>query len=176
MAILRGIDRRAEHLQAIGKVAVYHTYLQYELATGLEALLGVSSEHAELLASELSFRKLLAVLSEAAHGSISDERLLSELVELLKRAGDAEETRNRCVHSVWAVSLDLLFSDSVLRQKPKASRRGPLSVQTEVVDVQTIQSTAEELKILLDDCAHFWPKLNATASQGSAAARATRDR
>src|SRR5438552_18941387 len=108
MAIIRGIDHRPEHLQAIGLATVYHTLLQYELAAGLMILLSVSRGHATLLASQLPFGKLLAVLSAAAHDSVRDEPLRDEFLALLKRASSAEEKRNQLVHSIWAVPLQLL--------------------------------------------------------------------
>ena len=169
MAIIRGIDHRPQHLQAIGLATVYHTLLQYELADGLMILLAVSRSHATLLASQLPFSKLVAVLSAAAHDSIQDETLRDECLALLKRASLAEEKRNQLVHSIWAVPLQLLFTDKVLRLKRKPAKSRTMSEQSEVLAAEDVQKIGAELRGVVDDFAYMWSRLSTSAQQGHAA-------
>lgn len=136
-------------------MAVYHTLLQYDLGEFLVELLRVTGSHARLLASQMAFGKLLVVLSTASHDAIADPELRAEFLALLKRAGTADEMRNRLVHSIWAVPLQLLFSEDVLRLKPKAARARPYSEPHEVVTPSAVQENAAALRQLVDDVAYY---------------------
>ena len=95
---------------------------------------------------------------------------------MLKRASVTEEKRNQLVHSIWAVPLKLLFTDKVLRLKPKASKSGRMSEQSEVLAADAVQKIAAELRAIVDSFAYMWPKLSTSAQQDEAADARARGR
>ena len=163
MAILRGIDQLPEHFQAIGKTAVYHALLQHELAGGLQRCLNVTPSHAELLSSQLTFRKLLDVLASAAHDSIPNEALRADFLALLDRARSADEKRNGYIHSIWHVPLQLLFTGKAARSRLTVKPKQAPEYSTEVVDVDAVRALGNELHSLTDEFAYLWSRFPTSA-------------
>ena len=60
------------------------------------------------------------------------------LDELVKRVGQAEERRNRVVHSVWAGNL---MQEAAIRFKPTVRRSRDFNLQFEFVPVDELNAT-----------------------------------
>ena len=140
MAASRTTAVPPEFLAEIGRVVANFALLEYEFYILIHGLLGTRKEISRIVTSELSFRNLLglsASLVKEIHGEEEAERFK----ETLKLASEAEEERNRIIHSVWGGG----GSGNVVRSKHTARRAKGLSFQREEYSQEDLSATARKI-------------------------------
>jgi hypothetical protein len=130
---------RNDFLAGIGRVVANFALLENELFLLIRFLLGVDTNIAGIVTSEMSFRNLLDLstsLIKEKHGG--DEA--KQCAEVLKIASEAEEIRNRLIHSVWGVWGS--GGAIVIRTKHTAKRGKGLNFQREEFTLDDISAFA----------------------------------
>jgi hypothetical protein len=87
-------------LTEIGRVVANFALLENELFILIHWLLGTDKEISRIVTSELSFRNLLD-LSASLVKQVHDTDAAIEYGQVLKLVSEAEEERNRIIHSRW---------------------------------------------------------------------------
>ena len=107
----------------------------------------------QIITAELSFKNLRALLIslyKERHGENVDFPALRELV---KRAAQAEETRNQITHSIWAAGD---AADRITRIKTTAKESRGFHFHAEGWSESDLAKVALELKTLAGDIQAFW--------------------
>lgn len=94
----------AELYDAVGRVVVEATALEYELSLNVEALL--NSESGQVVASGQSFEQLRLMALEIVRYGYPElpEDLVAEVRVMLDRAKVLYDARNQAVHGLWSLS------------------------------------------------------------------------
>jgi hypothetical protein len=105
----------------------------------------------QIITSQVSFRKLLAILSSLFRYRVSDDLLVQSLDDLLKNAAKVEDKRNTFIHSVWFVD----NSGTSSRVKLTVRQKHGFQIQNEDVDDKRLNEFADELLGLADEFVTF---------------------
>lgn len=154
--IIQGVALKNEHLRAIGLITVNASLVEYELAQGVPALLGLTAEHGQLITAELPYRRLVDLVLSAYRHVSDDVAGYEELKQLITRATQAVSKRDQVVHSPWGAPIQLVGTDGLLRSKVTAKQRSGLKVDAEVVTVAELESLATELYDVSHAIQEFW--------------------
>ena len=114
--------------------------LEYELFVLIHGLLGTEIEASRILTSELSFRNLLD-LSSSLVKQIHGEKEAERYKGVLKFASEAEDERNRIIHSVWGSS----GGKNIVRTKHTAKRGKGLGFQREEYTEEDLSAVAHTI-------------------------------
>src|ERR1044071_7266320 len=95
--------RSDENLQEIGRVCVAFSELETNYAILIEILTDVSSKAGAIIASQLSFPKMLDVVSALFLHHFPTSPHTAEFEGMLKRSAAVEAERNRIIHSYYFV-------------------------------------------------------------------------
>lgn len=88
-------------LEQIGDMTVSFGHLEFQMRWVFTYLVNQSAIVGAILASPLSFRSLRDVLSSLYKERFGENKLYSELEDLLKEAAKLEQERNAITHSEW---------------------------------------------------------------------------
>lgn len=145
-----------EHLKHIGDITVSFAMLESQLQTLAQSLLGSGQRLGQIVTAELSFKALRALTVSLYLQRNGDDENLEEFRALIKRAADAEEERNRIVHSMWGAGND---ASSITRIKTMAKERHGIRSHFEDVSATDLSKFAAEIKVLAGDLQQFLFKL-----------------
>jgi len=134
------IPPTADHLRAIGRITANFALLELMVSFCVWQLIGSDQRLGQIITAELSFRKLLDLLSSLFRHRVSDPQLIEELNGLIAEAAQAEEKRNLITHSYWAASDT---RETITRAKMTARRYGGLKHQFEPMSVQDLDDIAD---------------------------------
>jgi len=134
------------HFEALGKVSANFSLLEHSLRALLWGFFGKDTVLTDVVASQLSFQRLLACVTGIANHKLEQGEQLDTLLNLLKEAGDLEAERNKIVHSIWAPREKGPGSEPyAIRWKPVSLRKGRLNPQVETVDSKELESLADKI-------------------------------
>src|SRR2546428_5737805 len=132
-----------DHLKNLGIVIVVFGYLEETVKLFIATLLGTGQGIASILTAPLSFRTSIDVLGSLyTKRSADDPEAVKKFNRLLGRALQAEELRNRTIHSRWLVGDP---KPVVLRVKVSARRPRGLAIQHERVAPEAIYGVAMKI-------------------------------
>jgi len=115
------------HLQAIGLVVVNFAILENQIEWFIWRLIGLDEPAGIIVTTELSFSNLVSLLSSLSKVKINDPVVLEELHGLTRQALQAQEKRNRIMHSLWGMGET---RDTVVRVKKTARHPKGLTTPT----------------------------------------------
>jgi|SwirhisoilCB2_FD_contig_41_1762381_length_705_multi_2_in_0_out_0_1 hypothetical protein len=87
------------HLRGVGEVTANFAQLELITASWIDKLL--NSEYGQIVAGELSFRRMRALLASLIGERVGNPTRVAEFSQLLSKLAKAETLRNRIVHAVW---------------------------------------------------------------------------
>ena len=119
--------------------------VEYHLRVAVSLLLSNDQQVGQIVTAQLKgFEGLLSVLDGLYSLQVSDTNRLARLERLLKRAADAEDRRNRFIHSVWTGQGDRRFRPH--RHKVTLKRGHGLGHDFQVVALRELKKLATELE------------------------------
>ena len=151
-----GISQKKEHLELIGLISVNFALLELALATGIWMALGVDQRRGQIITSELSFKKLLALFSSLYQERSLTEEASQKLDLIIKTAIQAEEKRNVIVHSLWAEGSS---ESTITRTKTTAKASKGLRLQLEQVSIEDLRQIANQIAEAGYEIQFFWLSL-----------------
>lgn len=140
----------------IGDITVSFALLENSLQCLIGSLLQEHQRIGQIITAELAFKNLRALaisLYKERHGEDDD---LNTLRELMRRAAQAEETRNQITHSLWAAGDT---ADTITRIKATAKEKRGIHFHFERVAVGDLAAFTTELKTLAADVQAFQIRL-----------------
>jgi hypothetical protein len=140
-------------LTAIGDVAVSFALLESTLQTMLGSLIYEHQRVGQIIAAELPFRGLRALALALYRERHGEDANFEQLRDLIRRAGDLEDERNRVMHSVWGAGAT---ADSVTRIKMTAKEKHGLRFDFVPVTAAELSDVAGSIKVLAHDIQSFW--------------------
>ncbi len=130
-----------EYLEPLGQITANFSDLEADLAGLVWSLIGEDKKIGQIVTAQLSFSKLLDILSSLFRHTSDDDNLISELDGLIKQAQKIGEKRNRYVHSVWFSG----HPNTLRRVKLKASRKKGLRMEEEDINVEELRQFGNEI-------------------------------
>lgn len=138
-------DVDAEVLKALGRVVVEFNLLEFSLSTGLRLM--VPGKLSETVAAELPTRALANVVFSLLKDANEASDILEELDSLRRRYAQAEEARNRYLHSLWGHKEPGLAAAT----KSSAKAKRGLVIQRASVDAKELIKAADGFRALAED-------------------------
>ena len=132
-------------LITLGTMTVNFSALE-EIFSNVAAPLLRSGRVSIIVATQLSFSRMLTLISSLAKDQLDDGALRTELLDSLKDCAVVEERRNKVVHSWWIFET----TGTVSRMKSIATRKRGLRTELEQVDLQELIRTTDEIGMCLD--------------------------
>jgi len=149
------------HLAKIGRVVVKFQRLEFTLGRLLTAMLGIDSFRGSLLVSEMSFGRMVSLFASLSAQLRTNGNDTDVLIQAL---GDAEQLRNRILHSMWARGQNA--GTVAMRIKLKGHRdRGLVQAfeRLSVADLQRVALWIDKVDTALEA---RWISLGTPASAG----------
>jgi hypothetical protein len=141
--LITGLSNR--YLAELGRISVAFQAVEYHLRVAVSLLLSTDSAVGHIVTAQLrGFEGLLSVLDSLYCLRVGDAKRRSRLERLLKRAADAEDTRNRFIHSVWTGQGDRRYRPH--RHKITLKRGHGLRHDFQVVPLRELRKLAVELE------------------------------
>jgi hypothetical protein len=142
----------AEQLQALGQISADFQLLEETMSSFILDLIGAEPDVAEIITSELSFRKLVDLLSALFKHQVRNERKIVEMERLLARANSVAQKRNIIIHSGWAWGKT---EGTVTRLKTTAKQKHGLRVQAIEMNTAMLKQIADEIAEVSADLVEF---------------------
>lgn len=147
------MDKDESFIKALGKITSRYALLE-ELITGcINILLG--GEGAAIVTAGLPFYRslnILGALYRQKYNITQDEDYPMQLKELLSQAENAEEERNKVIHSIWKSSH---IKESLIRIKRNISRKKGMRIDTEIINVQELNDVADIIQNCVKSALEF---------------------
>jgi len=143
-------------LEHIGDITVSFAMLEGVIQGLVGPMINEHQRVGQIITAELSFKNLRALaisLYLERHGEDDD---FGDLRELMKRAGQTEQARNRITHSVWAAGKT---PDTITRVKTTAKEKHGVQFKFEQLGASDLAEVAEEARALAFDIQKFMIKL-----------------
>jgi len=131
-----------EALTEIGRVVVNFVILESELFVLIHGLLGTKPEVSRIVTSELSFRNLVD-LSASLMKQVYGKKEFDAYKKVAIFAIEAEEKRNRIIHSIWGRQSG--EGKIAVRTKHTAKRGKGLDFQREEFTIVDISNIAHDI-------------------------------
>jgi hypothetical protein len=122
------------------------------LGLWLSELIGKDQTVGFIITSQLSFKRLCAVLAALFRHKVETEDAREKMTLLLKRAARIEEKRNAFVHSTWS---DPVQGSKSIRCKIFLSKKATSSVQLEPLVHGEMDAVADSIGQLIRDVQTF---------------------
>jgi hypothetical protein len=114
-------------------------------------------EVVQIVAAQLSFKKLRAFLTSLYIERFGEDADLPAFRKLMQRAELLENKRNLVTHSQWAYGGD---ENTIMRFKHTAREKHGLKFHAENFTVDDLAMFVKEIKILAGDITDFWISLS----------------
>jgi len=145
----------SKHLEKIGDITVSFALLENHIQFFIWSLLELTpciQRIGQIITSELSFKKLRAVLISLYKERYGENDNYKKMRDLMNRAGKIEDVRNQITHSLWAAGKDI---DSITRVKITAKQKYGFRVKFENVKANGLAKIADDIKKLASEIMHF---------------------
>lgn len=109
----------------------------------------------QIVTSQLSFKKLLAVASSIFRYRVADDLLVKRLGELLNSAGHVEDKRNTLIHSIWFVD----DAGTTSRIKATVRQKHGFKIQNETDNAKRLNEFADEVLHVSGEFLRFYAEL-----------------
>ena len=141
-------------LKAIGRIAVEFNLLELCISAAVNGafFLEYKLEVAEIFLAELPTKSRVAILFSLLRESNNDERIIGEIDSLIKRYSEAEQIRNRYLHSRWSPAGEGEADTSKSSAKPK---RG-YQTANETLSAAEIHKAADKFHTLGEDIVNLF--------------------
>jgi hypothetical protein len=141
------------YLAELGRLTTEFSELTFILEHTIKLVLGISSEFCDCITCEMSFDRLVQLLSSLfqeveRRDGVKCEELRPLLKDALNAASTAEQTRNRVIHSNWGYTPDYEFVRIKITAKKKDGLKygqTPTNVAAMMADVQLIREAKGKL-------------------------------
>ena len=143
---------KPEQLQALGQITADFQVLEETISSFILDLIGAEPDVGEIITSELSFRKLIDLLSALFKHQVRNDTKIAEMERLVLRANVVEQKRNTIIHSGWALGNT---DETITRVKTTAKQRHGLRVQSVEMDTVMLKQIADEIAELSADLSDF---------------------
>jgi hypothetical protein len=140
------------HLRALGRITAAFQLLEMRLGLWVSELIGKDQTVGFIITSQLSFKRLCAVLAALFRHKVKAEDAREKMTLLLRRAVRIEEKRNAFVHSTWS---DPVQESKSIRCKIFLSKKATSSVQLEPLVHGEMDAVAESIGQLIRDVQTF---------------------
>lgn len=147
-----------ERLKAIGQITLNFSMLQWSISYFIWLLIGnneVSVEQqtlGETITAQLSFQRLLDLLSSLFRHRTTNPEVIEELDALLTRASQARDKRNLVIHSYWVAASSV---ETIIRCKTTAKQRQGLKHQSEQMGAEDLNDIADFIEEVAYDIQRF---------------------
>jgi hypothetical protein len=142
-----------DQLRALGRITANFQLLEMLLALWTGVLIKTDQAAGFMITSQLSFRRLCALMGTMFRHRIVEVEARSVMERLLKQAAQIEERRNAFVHSTW----------SNPDQQSKTAR-GKIILSKDGVRVHTEKLSSDEMNHVGDSISELIKELNAFMS------------
>jgi hypothetical protein len=133
-------------------MTVSFALLESTIQAAIHFLLQEGQRIGQIVTAELSFKGLRALAISLCKERYGDGTILTDLAALMKRAADAEETRNQFTHSLWGAGA---VAGTITRIKLTAKEKRGIHFLFENVDETRLKTEVENLKVLASDIQVF---------------------
>ncbi len=141
--LVTGVSDR--YLTAIGRITVAFQAVEFHLRVAVALLLSSDRQVGHIITAQLrGFEGLLSVLEGLYGLLVSDPKRRARLARLLKRAADAEDKRNRLIHSVWTARGDRRYRPH--RHKVTLKRGQGVRHDFQIVSLRELSKLVVELE------------------------------
>jgi hypothetical protein len=137
----------------IGDITVSFALVESSIQGLIGSLIREHQRIGQIITAELAFKNLRALAISLYKERHDEDADFSTLRYLMKRAADAEETRNQITHSLWAAGDT---ADTITRIKTTAKEKNGIHFHFEKVSETDLAAVALELKSLAADIQSFW--------------------
>ena len=145
----------SKHLEKIGDITVSFALLENQIQFFIWSLLELTpriQRIGQIITSELSFKKLRAVLISLYKETYGENDNYKRMRDLMNRAGKIEEKRNQITHSSWGAGKDI---DSITRIKTTTKEKCGLRFKVEYVTAHDLAKIAGDIKKLAAEISIF---------------------
>jgi len=140
-------------LKHIGDIIVSFALIEYSIQILIWSLINEHQRLGQIVTAELSFNTLISLvisLYKDRHGNDDDD--FEILGDLMKRANDLQDKRNRICHSIWGAGRK---DGSVIRFKTTAKQKAGIKLKYEEMGEATFAKMGTDMKVLAYDINHF---------------------
>jgi hypothetical protein len=150
-------------LRHIGDITVSFALLENTLQMVVHSLVGNSQRIGQIITAELAFKNLRALSISLYKERLGESDKFDQFRALIRRAAEAEDTRNQITHSLWAAGNS---PGTITRIKTTAKEKHGIRFHFESVNETQLSDFASKLKILAGDIQSFWiDMLSVTAAK-----------
>lgn len=142
-------------LEAIGHITVNFALLEEAISLCIWALIRGEEPIGQIVTAQLSFRQLVDLFCSLYRFQVSDPTVLDELEGIRKSLHEAEERRNRIIHSGWAAGHEPGLG---FRTKTVAKAKQGLQHQFEKIRASDVHALADFLARLADQIVELMDK------------------
>ncbi len=148
------MDKDESFIKALGLITSRYALLEELIIGSINVMVG--GECAGILTAGLPFSRLLTMLGalyKQKYNETGDEDYPDILKSLLTQAENAEEERNKIIHSIWQKTP---FTDKTIRTKRNISRKKGLKIDTEIVSAQELNDVADTVQNAVESALGFY--------------------
>lgn len=147
-----------EVLRALGRVTVNFQFLESQVAICTWTLISPDQRVGQIVTHNLSFSKLCDVFGALVQHRTTDQALIQEMSDFLRRVSELEQRRNAFMHSNWATSEGRPDAGSI-RLKASMDRKKGWKLGAEDLTPAAINSVADAMGSIGNDLLSFIFKL-----------------
>ncbi len=136
-----------EHVTDVGRVVVNFQQLEFLIVRLIWIMTSTDENIGRRITAGVSFGKLLDLLSSVFHYSVQEPTMLDEFDQLITRARNVNEGRNRVVHSWWFIDFDS-GAPSRLKFTARGARTDAENIDMHALSVSTAQLSDDFSKFI----------------------------
>ena len=140
----------------IGDITVSFGLLEQMIQRLIVSFINEHQRVGQIITAELSFSNLRALVNSLYREHHGEDQDFAVLLDLMKRAGKLEDTRNKISHSLWLAGDS---ADTTIRMKTTAKEKRRIQFSFEKLGEDELAKIAYELKSLAGEIQDFWIKL-----------------
>jgi len=125
-------------ISALGSITVSFSTLELFISYFVWGLIGPDPKLGKIITSQMSFSRLLDLLSSLFKYRVHDDKKIETLKDLVTKAGQAEEKRNTYVHSSWWIEYG-----KISRSKITAKRKNGFNQQIQDISIKELKEEAD---------------------------------
>lgn len=151
------MNKKQKFFASLGLISANFQCLEKYMEFLAWGLIGDDQEIGQIVTSQMSFIRLCDLLSSLIRYRSKNPELVKELDEIIKKASEVEEARNKVIHSCWFGDLDT----KILRVKITAKGKVGLKHQYEHMEPEDLYNLGRSIKQVWETLLDFMNKLEA---------------